>query len=206
VLKVLGRTTSLNVRKVLWAADELGLAYAREDWGLPLRDPKTPEFLALNPNAQVPVILQDDLVLWESGAILVHLAEQGGALLPVCGFERPLVLQWLGWQATELNPAWSYAFAALVRRLPGHDDQARLDAGLAAWTAKMSILEAALADGRGFIVGEALSIADIALGLSVHRWLVTPFDRPAMPACEAYHRCLAGLTKGGRWLDPAAYD
>ena len=58
MLVVLGRITSINVRKVLWALDELGLGYEREDWGLPLRDPRTPEFLALNPNGQVPVVIE----------------------------------------------------------------------------------------------------------------------------------------------------
>jgi glutathione S-transferase len=62
-LKLLGRITSINVRKVTWALDEMGIAYDREDWGQPLRDPKVPEFLKLNPNAQVPVIIDDGFVL-----------------------------------------------------------------------------------------------------------------------------------------------
>ncbi|MCS6759042.1 MAG: glutathione S-transferase N-terminal domain-containing protein [Candidatus Devosia euplotis] len=64
MVKILGRLTSINVRKVLWLLDELGVTYEREDWGLPLRDPKVPAFLALNPNAQVPVLIEDDFVLW----------------------------------------------------------------------------------------------------------------------------------------------
>ena len=78
MLRVLGRVTSINVRKVLWALDELGLAYNREDWGLPIRDPKVPEFLALNPNGQVPVLVDGDFSMWESNAILVYLAERYG--------------------------------------------------------------------------------------------------------------------------------
>ena len=79
MLKVLGRITSINVRKVLWAADEMGLGYAREDWGKPIRDPNVPEFLALNPNGQVPVVIDDGFVLWESGAVLRYLAEKAGS-------------------------------------------------------------------------------------------------------------------------------
>ena len=84
MLKILGRMTSINVRKVLWGADELGLSYDREDWGMPIRDPKVPEFLALNPNGQVPVLLDDGFVLWESNAILSYLADKDGrgTLLP----------------------------------------------------------------------------------------------------------------------------
>src|SRR5690348_3846159 len=76
MLKVLGRVTSINARKALWALDEMGVAYEREDWGVPLRDPRTPEFTKLNPNAQVPVIIDDGFVLWESGAILRYLADR----------------------------------------------------------------------------------------------------------------------------------
>jgi glutathione S-transferase len=72
--KILGRVTSINVRKVLWAAAELGIDLEREDWGRPVRDPQVPEFLALNPNGLVPVLIEDGFVLWDSTAILRYLA------------------------------------------------------------------------------------------------------------------------------------
>jgi len=98
MLRVLGRTTSINVRKVLWAAGEMGLAYEQEVWGNPDRDPNVPEFLALNPNAQVPVLVDDGFVLWESNAIMRYLAEKTGSdLLPADRRERALVDQWLTW-------------------------------------------------------------------------------------------------------------
>ena len=131
MLKVLGRVTSINVRKVLWALDELDLAYDREDWGLPLRDPKVPEFLALNPNGQVPVLTEGDFVLWESNAILVYLAEREGGLLPEQLELRALALQWLGWQASEFNESWGYAVRALIRKLPGYDDPALIAGSMA---------------------------------------------------------------------------
>src|SRR5690349_8534908 len=103
VLKVLGRLTSINVRKVTWAADEMGLGFEREDWGLPIRDPNVPEFLALNPNAQVPVVIDDGFVLWESNAILRYLAgKQRADLYPTDAQQRAIVDQWMSWQATEL--------------------------------------------------------------------------------------------------------
>ena len=95
VLKILGRVTSINVRKALWVLDELGVAYEREDWGLPLRDPKVPEFLAFNPNAQVPVLIDGDFVLWESIAIMSYLNEArgSGALMPDDAQTRALAMQ-----------------------------------------------------------------------------------------------------------------
>ena len=96
MLRILGRVTSINVRKVLWAAGEMGIEYEREDWGKPVRDPNVPEFLALNPNGSVPVIIDDGFVLWESGAILRYLSEKTGSdLWPSDARERARVDQWL---------------------------------------------------------------------------------------------------------------
>lgn len=187
MLKILGRVTSINVRKVLWAADEMGLAYEREDWGLPIRDPNVPEFLAQNPNGQVPVITDDGFTLWESHAILRYLAEKAGSeLLPGKGAERALVDQWMSWQSTELNFAWSYVVRAKLRNLPPDPDPARIAESIASWTRMMQILEAQLAAGPGYVANGRFSLADIVIGLSSHRWMRVPFDRPKLPAVEAH--------------------
>jgi glutathione S-transferase len=201
MLRVLGRITSINVRKVLWALDELGLTYEREDWGLPLRDPKVPEFLRLNPNGQVPVLIDDDFVLSESNAILVYLSErEGGRLLPTAIRTRALALQWLSWQGTELGTTWRYAFLALGRRVPGHDDAGKIAASLAQWTPKMQILEGQLETSGDFVCGGEFTIADIVLGLSVHRWFLTDFDRPDLPAVGAYYERLRSRPAGARYM------
>lgn len=202
MLKVLGRVTSINVRKVLWALDELGLGYEREDWGLPLRDPKVPEFLALNPNAQVPVVIEGDFVLWESNAILIYLAEREGQLLPEQLELRALALQWLGWQASELNPPWGYAVNALIRKTPGYDDPARIADSMARWSVKMEILEAALAGVSTGYIGAGFSIADIALGLSVHRWMSISAEKKEFPAVAEYYERLMSREAGARWMGP----
>lgn len=188
MLKIFGRVTSINVRKVLWACGELGIAYEREDWGSGFADPRSPQFLALNPNGLVPAIRDGEFVLWESNAIIRYLGEKHGGLIPDDIAQRAIMSQWLSWQASELNPAWSYAVAGLIRRLPGFDDKDRRAASIAAWTAKMGVLEARLAETGAHVGGEDLTLADIALGLSVHRWLHCPFeDKPALPAVAAYH-------------------
>ncbi len=202
MLKVLGRVTSINVRKVLWALDELGLGYEREDWGLPLRDPKVPEFLALNPNAQVPVMIEGEFVLWESNAILIYLAEREGQLLPEQLELRALALQWLGWQASELNPPWGYAVNALIRKTPGYDDPGRIADSMERWSAKMEILEGALAGASTGYIGAGFSIADIALGLSVHRWMSIPLEKKEFPAVAEYYERLMSREAGARWMGP----
>src|SRR5690349_18407695 len=140
MLRVLGRTTSINVRKVLWLAAEVGLGYEQEVWGNPDRDPNVPEFLALNPNAQVPVLIDGGFVMWESNAIMRYLAQKAGSdLWAPDPQERALVDQWMSWQSTELNPSWSYAVAALLRKRPEYNDATKLLASIAGWNAKMKM-------------------------------------------------------------------
>ena len=76
MLRILGKATSINVRKVLWTCEELDLPFVREDWGAGFKSTQTADFLALNPNAMVPVIQDGDFVLWESNAIIRYLATQ----------------------------------------------------------------------------------------------------------------------------------
>ena len=201
-IKILGRVTSINVRKVLWAADEMGLAYDREDWGLPIRDPKVPEFLALNPNGQVPVLIDGDFVLWESNAVLLYLAETygRGTLWTEAPHLRARMYQWLGWQASELNPPWGYAVNALVRHTPGYDDPAKIADSIERWTVKMELLEGHLAKGESYVAGGQFTLADIAIGLSVHRWFMTPFEKADLPAVAQYYGRLKERPAGVAWL------
>jgi glutathione S-transferase len=184
---VLGRITSINVRKVLWACDELGLSYLRED-----ADVRAPAFLARNPNAQIPVIIDEDVVLWESHTIMRYLANRHGgeALYPHDAVARARVDQWLDWQASDLNPAWSYAFHARVRKTPGYDIPAMIAGSITRWTQLMQVLDGHL-HTRAFVAGDAFSLADITIGLSVTRWLATPFEKPDLPGVTAYYARLS---------------
>ena len=176
MLKILGRVTSTNVRKVLWAADEMGLGYEREDWGKPVRDPNVPEFLKLNPNAQVPVIVDDGFVLWDSHAIVRYLAAKAGSdLWPEDLRERGLVDQWLSWVAADLSPAWNYVVHAKLRNTPPNPDPLRIDASIAAWTRHMHILEGHLKEAGSYVANGRFSLADI-----VHRHFDASLDDGAV--------------------------
>jgi glutathione S-transferase len=188
--------------KVLWALDELGLQYEREDWGLPIRNPRVPEFLALNPNGQIPVFIENGFVLWESNAILTYLAERESILLPDHLERRAHAHQWLIWQATELNPPWGYAVNALIRNTPGYSDPDKIDESMGKWTEKMEILEAQLAHGEGFVAGGEFTIADIAIGLSVHRWMMIPREKKVFPAIGQFYEVLKARPAGARWMTP----
>lgn len=200
-LAILGRITSINVRKVTWTADLIGLSYRTEVWGLPHRDPREAEFLKLNPNAQVPVILDDGFVLWESGAIIRYLARKHrSGLWPGDFRERALVDQWVTWQGTELNPQWGYAVQALLRKNPAYTDRARIEDSIARWGAAMRILEAHLRQVGDFVANGRLSLADIVIALSSHRWFSTPFDKPDLPAVKAHYEMLKATPEGAKYL------
>ena len=128
MLKILGRSDSINVRKVLWTCAEIGLPFELEPWGAGVRATQDPAFLALNPNALVPVLRDGDVVLWESNTICRYLAATHGRedLLPQQPAARAAVEQWMDWQAGELNNAWRYAFMSLVRKSAAHTDAQRL--------------------------------------------------------------------------------
>jgi glutathione S-transferase len=188
MLQILGRRSSINVRKVLWACDEIGLPFAREDWGLGFRSTQAPAFLALNPNALIPVIDDDGFVLWESNTICRYLAARHGRsdLLPIDAQARARVEQWMDWQSGELNNAWRYAFMALSRKSAAHTDAAAIAASRHNWSRHMQILDAQLDKTVAYAAGPAFTLADIGLGLSVHRWLMMPIERPALAAVAAY--------------------
>ena len=192
MLKILGKSTSINVRKVLWLCEELGLPFELEEWGSGHRSTREPAFLALNPNALVPVIRDGEQVLWESNTICRYLAgrEQRDDLLPSLPAERARVEQWMDWQATELNNAWRYAFMARVRQSPHHADPAQIEASVREWNQRMGILDGQLARTGAHVAGDAFTLADIVLGLSVNRWRMTPMERPELPAVAAYLRRL----------------
>ncbi|MDX2145472.1 MAG: glutathione S-transferase [Rhodospirillaceae bacterium] len=192
MLKILGRAASINVRKVLWACDELGLACTREDWGAGFRSTREPEFLALNPAGLVPVIVDDGFVLRESNTIVRYLAAKHGRtdLLPTAPEPRAIVEQWMDWQATEFNNAWFYAFMALVRKNPAFTDAGRIADSVTAWNAHIALLDGQLAKTQAHVTGPDFTVADIPIGLAVHRWIAAPIDRPVFPAVAAYYERL----------------
>lgn len=196
MLRILGKASSINVRKVLWACAEMEIHYEGVDWGSGFRSTHTPEFLALNPNAMVPVIQDDDFILWESNSIIRYLAARynGGHLYPTDARARARVDQWIDWQASELNKSWSYAFMSLVRHSPEHQESHALAAACSNWSRHMEILNRQLDATGAYVSGDEFSLADIPIGLSVNRWFETPFALPELPAVNDYYERLSRRT------------
>jgi glutathione S-transferase len=195
-LRVLGRTTSINVRKVLWTCAELDLPFEHVE--------SDARLLARNPNAMVPVLQDADFVLWESNAICRYLAGKvpRSTLLPDDPRLRAPVEQWMDWQATELNNSWRYAFLALVRQNPEYTQARDIAASLASWHRHMKMLDDHFAHGGQFVTGEFFTLADVVLGLAVHRWLVSPIDRPPLDAVHGYYQRLSVRPAFRAHVDP----
>ena len=189
MLKILGKASSINVRKVLWTCAEIGVPFEQLECGDGVRQASKAQLAALNPNATVPVMVDDHFVLWESNSICRYVCAQygGDALLPVAPRPRARVEQWMDWQATELNSAWRYAFMALVRRSAAHTDVGQIQASIDNWNRLLGLLEHHLSLSGAFVAGDSFTLADIVLGLSINRWRMTPLFRPAYPALAAYY-------------------
>lgn len=203
--RVLGRPTSINVRKVLWTLEEVGLAYDHEPgWATPDQPTTDPAFLALNPNALVPVLIDDAGVLWESNAICRYLANLRGRddLLPSEARARAEVEMWMDWQATELSRVWTYAFLSRVRKQPGFDDPGKAEKSFVRWSGVMRILEDQLARTGAYAAGPTFTLADIVLGLSAHRYAATPGERAPLPNLDAWMTRLAERPAFRRWTRP----
>lgn len=194
IMKLYGKPTSINVRKVLWTLAELETNAELIPCGSGFAPIDTAEFRQLNPNVLVPVLQDGDYVLWESNSICRYLVRKNGHPTLLGGDLQQMakVEQWMDWQACELNPAWRYAFMALVRQHADFTDPAAIAQSTRQWQQKLQILDAALAQTGGFICGADFTLADILLGLSLNRWLQTPIsDRLELPHLHAYQALLA---------------
>ena len=189
MLKVWGRKTSVNVQKVMWAVGELGLPHERIDAGAAFGKLDTPEFGAMNPNRLVPVLDDDGFILWESSAIVRYLSEQygRGKLAPEGRHSYARADQWMEWSITELyRDIIAVCFLGLIRTPAKDRDTAGIAAAAKRIGDKLAILDRQL-DGRAFICGDQLTMADIAVGTMMYRYFNLPIERPALGNVEHWY-------------------
>jgi glutathione S-transferase len=171
MLTLYGMIRSRTVR-VHWMLEELGLEYRREPINPRQGEARTPEYLATNPNARVPALRDGDLVLCESLAINLYLADryaarQGTGLWPETAEGRGRCYQWSVWAMTELEPR---LYAVLLARglMPEQPrDDAKAEQGIKAARAPLGVLDAALA-ARPYLLGAAFSVADLNVASVMH--------------------------------------
>jgi glutathione S-transferase len=146
----------------------------------------------MNPNGLIPTIEDGKVIIWESNTILRYLAATRGfeKLHPKDPVERSHVERWMDWQLSVLGPPMATLLMGYYRTPPERRDASALDAAHARSVAAWKILEAQLKDGRPFVAGKDLTLADICLGMFVHRWFSYPVERPTMPHLKALYERL----------------
>lgn len=187
-MRLWGRKTSVNVQKVLWALEELGLTYDRLDAGGAFGGLDTPEYIAMNPTKRVPTLVDGDLVLWESNAIVRYLAHAygDGALAGATPADAARADMWMEWFQNNAYGDVIALFYQTVRLPRSQRDPAARDRAVAALSKTFQLLETRLSD-QPFVAGDRLSMGDIVVGSSLYRYYTMEFDRPDLPALAAYY-------------------
>ncbi|MQA64443.1 MAG: glutathione S-transferase family protein [Alphaproteobacteria bacterium] len=195
-----------NGRKASIMLEETGLSYRVRAMDLDAREQKEPWFIALNPQGRIPVIVDDDgpdgrsATVFESGAILIYLAEKSGRFLPVDGRARADVLKWLMYASTHLTFTGMQVHWQVRLR-----DEGRPHDLLSVWQEENNrvygAFEQGLADGRPFLAGDAYSIADIAAFPWIHRWKMQEITLEDFPAVGAWYARVGARDAVRRGLD-----
>ncbi len=181
MLKVWGRKTSSNVQAVMWSVGELGLAYERYDVGHRFGGLDTPEYLAMNPNATIPVVRDGDgEPLWESAAILRYLANRYGRApyWPDDLAMRTQIDKWAEW--SKINVALNFSgpiFWRVVRTPPRRRDANAIREAIRFLDFYLDIAEKQLTNGS-YLCRDDFTPADVQFGHLLYRY----FDlAPARP-------------------------
>jgi glutathione S-transferase len=193
MLKIYGRANSINVRKVLWAAEEMGIPFTREDWGRGFKPTSDPDFVKVSPFGVVPVIDDDGFILRESNTIVRYLATKHNRadLFPADLRTRSTVESWMDWAQTELMSGVRPVFHGLVVKNPAFQAPDVIAAGAKEWAKQMELLENHLIARGPYVMGKNFTIADIPAALVVNRWFGIEFEKPVFKTLTAYYDRLA---------------
>jgi glutathione S-transferase len=194
MIKIWGRNTSSNVQKAMWAVGELKLEHSRIDVGGAYGKTKEPAYLAMNPNALVPTLEEEDgFTLWESNSIVRYLAgkhDKAGVLEPKDPHQRALASQWMDWQLSVLGPAITPAFWGLIRTPEDKRDMAAIKTSQEKTVTAMLMLEGQLAK-TPFVAGPAFSYGDIPVGVMCYRYRQLVPGRPKTANLDRWYDAIA---------------
>lgn len=188
-MKLWGRLSSINVRKVALTVGLLGIDCERIDAGREFGIVATPDYLAKNPNAMVPLLEDGDFALWESNVIVRYLCARysAGQMYPQDLRARFDAERWMDWQQATLNPAGREAFIQLVRVAAEKRQQKLIDDSVTATEPLLDMLDRHL-EARPFMAGDRLTMADIPIACEIDRWWLLPLPRPARPHLERWYQ------------------
>lgn len=203
-IKLWGHPKSINVQKVLWALEELGLPYERIDAGGAFAKNKDADYLSLNPNGLIPTLQDDGTPVWESNAVVRYLFNRYGKapLQPADPIARAHADQWTDWKSSTFWPPTRVLLVQLVRTPEEKRDPNAIKAAHEQATAAAKILDAQLAK-TPFVAGEYFTWGDIAVASAAQRFLNLPIERPTLKNLEAWYAKLRERPGFKKWLDLA---
>jgi len=183
MLRIHGSARSRAVR-TLWLAEELGIPYEHNDILPRSPETKTPAFHAINPNARVPAIEDDGLVLYESMAINLYLAKKhGGPLWPANPRDEALALQWSFWETDRLDRQ-IVNYGNHTSTLPAAErNPAIAEAAWKEMVPALDVLEGTLSKSP-FLLGKSFTVADLNVAAALYRGL--SMDLGKWPATQAW--------------------
>ena len=188
MIRLLGRQTSGNVQKVLFALEEMQVPYTREDYGRQFKNTDTDAYRALNPNMKVPTLIDGDVSIWESHTILRYLVSlDRPALTGATPAERTQVERWMDWNLGALNTPYVAVFKDAKK--PPNERSADFAAQSADLNAQLKILNGHIA-GKSWFALDRLTIADICLAPIVKRCLDFPIERPAFAELSRWQKAM----------------
>lgn len=201
-IKLWGVPRSINVQKVLWALEELGLPYERIDAGGAAGRNKDADYLSLNPNGLIPTLQDDGAVVWESNAVVRYLFNRYGKapVHPDDAVARARADQWTDWKSSTFWPATRVLLVQLVRTPEEKRDQAAIKTALEQTLAAAKILDAQLAK-HPFVAGEQFTWGDIPVAAAAQRYLNLPIDRPNLKNLEAWYARIRERPGFKKWID-----
>lgn len=187
-LVVYGRATSSNVQALLWGLEELGLTYERLDYGEVFGGLDTPEFRALTPHGQIPVLKVGDTAIWETPAILRYLSSfhGGDAFWPSEPLARACVDMWAEWAKHSVAEAFTVPiFWQAIRTRPERRDEQLIARNVQVFEAELAKAEKPLGQ-NAYLCGSDLSLADIQFGHVLYRYFDAGLAQEDLPAIRAY--------------------
>jgi glutathione S-transferase len=188
MLRVWGRRNSLNVQKVLWLVGELGLPQEHIPAGGDFGRLDEPGFRSMNPHGLVPVIEDGGVAVWESHAILRHLAEaHGGERFWPSLEDRSRIEPWMDWQQTRFQPSFSDGlFWGYCRTRAEEHDWPAIRRSIAVCGRELSVLDRVLAE-RPFVAGDRFGLADVPIGTCMFRHFALDLPRPELPNVKRWY-------------------
>lgn len=191
MLVLWGRSSSINVQKVLWTLDELRQPFEHIPAGGDYGGLDDPEFRKRNPHGLVPVLSTGTASIWETNSIIRFLAAEhgSGGFCPAPPEARALCDMWMDWALSTLQPAivglfWGYYRTPEVQR-----DKAKNETLLHQCHEGLAKLDAVLAS-RPYLAGDAFTMADIPSGALLYRYFGMGLPHPEMPALQGWYERL----------------